>query len=80
MTIQQLAADALLSTVGFCPEARHLTHRDHVAALNLAHRVAETPRAGRAWARVLKSERRLFKRMAPLMSSGMAIGGIQGTK
>ena len=80
MNCQQRAADALLATVGFCPEAKHLTHRDHVAALNLSRRAAVTPRTGRAWARVLRSERRLFKRMAPLMGSGMTIGGIRGTK
>ncbi len=52
---------------------------DHVAALNLARRAAETPRTGRAWARVLRSERRLFKRMAPKMGRGLVIGGILGT-
>jgi hypothetical protein len=73
-------ATALLDTLGFCPRACDLTPRDGVAALNLARRAAETPRTGRTWARVLRSERRLFKRMAPLMGRGIVIGGIPGTK
>ncbi len=72
--------DALLATVGFCPRLRDLTPRDGVAVLNIARRIAETPRVGRGWARVIRSERRLFKRMAPLMGRGIVIGGIPGTK
>lgn len=73
-------ATAMLDTLGFCPRAADLTPRDAVAALNLARRAQTTPRTGRAWARVLRSERRLFKRMAPLMGRGLTIGGIPGTR
>ena len=80
MKLNDKIANALLTTIGFCPSGEHVNSRDRVAALNLARRAETTPRTGRAWARVLRSERRLFKRMAPKMARGMVIGGIPGTK
>lgn len=75
-----MSYDVFLSVLGFCPRARDIAPRDIVAAQNIARRASHTPRTGRAWARVLRSERRLFKRIAPLMGRGIVIGGVAGTR